>query len=69
MKTQGGLHFLLEGDKVKGTDIVTVAEISSWLRIDYGEPVLEGQMEGLDRVLAECEAIKKATIGNKTVLQ
>lgn len=48
-----------------------MADLREWkierLKAELKE--LEEQMDGLDRVLAQCEEIKKATIENKIMLQ
>ena len=48
-----------------------MADLREWkierLKTELKE--LEEQMEGLERVLAQCEEIKKATIENKIMLQ
>ncbi|GAA0115293.1 hypothetical protein [Clostridium senegalense] len=48
-----------------------MADLREWkierLKAELKE--LEEQMDGLERVLAQCEEIKKATIENKIMLQ
>lgn len=48
-----------------------MGELKTWkvdkLKAELKE--LEEQMDGLDRVLAQCESVKKATIENKVILQ